>query len=437
MIKKLDFTLEFQPDTLYRSEALRDIWEYRKARILMMEQDLETLSVEKGLRKAARKIIKHENIASDYIRYKDRGLKIVPLSNTTLSSGYRLSTKRGDANAITTLITREDTEIKEPSEIYSNNISMGYYLGYPDCCTSFFERNWTDQGFKDSVFHIAMNTKDAVREGNTITVPNSPKGNSILKFMSVRATFHMPHSFDCKETERIADELTELALENGYEKEIAWRDQLLSSEIEWSSLHGIAVITTPVSKTRMATDSLAEKHVVIHEGHRDFKMHTKKLWTLNGFSGYKGMESSHDMIEKAIRIKDIDSILDYGAGNGYLLSKLDVKERVGLEKDSDAINYGQEMFPSINLILGDINYYTLERDFDVILISSPRFLEAERVGRLEFLKEQLKHGDTVLVYEYSDGLTIEQDTLEYLASKGIEAEIQYVDNSTRVMEVFL
>ncbi len=54
----------------------------------------------------------------------------------------------------------------------------------------------------------------------------------------------------------------------GYEEEMEWLLEILSWPLEWSCLHGIAEIKTPVLKVSTTTDATASKYVVRVQGDR-------------------------------------------------------------------------------------------------------------------------------------------------------------------------
>jgi hypothetical protein len=52
------------------------------------------------------------------------------------------------------------------------------------------------------------------------------------------------------------------AAENGFKEEMEWLRQILSWPVEWSALHGIAEIKTPLLKICTKTDATAGKSTV-------------------------------------------------------------------------------------------------------------------------------------------------------------------------------
>jgi hypothetical protein len=52
----------------------------------------------------------------------------------------------------------------------------------------------------------------------------------------------------------------------GFQQEMDWMHEILSWPVEWSALHGIAEIKTPVLKVSNNTDATAQKYVVQRPG---------------------------------------------------------------------------------------------------------------------------------------------------------------------------
>jgi YD repeat-containing protein len=78
--------------------------------------------------------------------------------------------------------------------------------------------------------------------------------------------FHLPCSFDCRPTVEIADKLVEIALVEGFRREIDWLEEMSAWPVEWSALLGLAEITTPVGVIYTVTDATAETYRVTYTG---------------------------------------------------------------------------------------------------------------------------------------------------------------------------
>jgi hypothetical protein len=58
----------------------------------------------------------------------------------------------------------------------------------------------------------------------------------------------------------------ELAAHCGFDEELAWAEEIVSWPLEWSALHGIAEIKTPILKLAVRTDATVGKHVIRWHG---------------------------------------------------------------------------------------------------------------------------------------------------------------------------
>ena len=84
----------------------------------------------------------------------------------------------------------------------------------------------------------------------------------LLHRLGLKSTPHLPCSFHCQKTVENAGRYSDLARRAGFKEEFDWLAALLSSPMEWSSLHGIVEIRTPVFKVCLDTDATAGKHVI-------------------------------------------------------------------------------------------------------------------------------------------------------------------------------
>jgi hypothetical protein len=105
----------------------------------------------------------------------------------------------------------------------------------------------------------AESAPDSLRQ---IDVQGSIFTNVLWRSVGVRAVPHLPCRFDCHATQKFGQLFIDTAIQLGFQDEIGWLSQILSWPVEWSALHGIAVIKTPVLKISTRTDATAEKLTV-------------------------------------------------------------------------------------------------------------------------------------------------------------------------------
>jgi hypothetical protein len=259
---------------------------------------------------------------------------------------------------------------------------VGALLGYPPCCADFFERVWCEEGLIDTTWPMAVNTASKAEAGaRLVAVECAPQSNILLRWLGLRAVFHLPCRFDCEATIRTADGLLALGREDGRALEVGWLLEALSWPVEWSALHGIAEVKTPVVKVAALTDATAEKYVVRCQGRsypaegarglsfpyarpsrlrlsdsegfrrgvsnpiqvssiarREPKQksdattqeperpqESERLYTDNGFASESDMDAAHEPLLKlaASALAGAEgAVLDLGCGNGALLGKI-------------------------------------------------------------------------------------------------------------------
>ena len=86
--------------------------------------------------------------------------------------------------------------------------------------------------------------------------------NILWRWLGVRAVPHLPCRFDCGETIQFAERLLLVAERAGFTDEVNWIREILSWPVEWSALHGIAEVKTPILRLSTRTDATASKYVI-------------------------------------------------------------------------------------------------------------------------------------------------------------------------------
>jgi hypothetical protein len=129
-------------------------------------------------------------------------------------------------------------------------------LSVPRCCRAFHAReavNWCSAWWP-----AASAAAGGDGDGAIIIRPAAPPAVPLLDDLRVGGLWHWPCSLDCRETARLDAALASLA-----EPELAaWLGSIQRWPVEWSALHGIAELKTPVVRVARAGDSLAAKLVV-------------------------------------------------------------------------------------------------------------------------------------------------------------------------------
>jgi uncharacterized protein len=290
-VERLDFQLHSFTRIAWASDAARDVWAPRLERLRKIGPELEWRSVAAGARPCA--VI--------FAPQRPEGDACAPWVESGLTSarldGGRVLVGRADHLAALqgAMTSGDDGEV-------------GRLLGHPDCCRAFFRKVWVDEGLLDPTWAVAAASISARREtddaGETLTVEGSPGANVLWRWLGVRFVPHTPCGFDCPATTALAEQVAAVARASGLEREAEWMTEILSWPVEWSALHGIAEIRTPVLKISTRTDATARRYRVRwlgregrypHEGGRGVRFPyvtpEKPLFTASA-SYQRGLENS-------------------------------------------------------------------------------------------------------------------------------------------------
>jgi len=117
--------------------------------------------------------------------------------------------------------------------------TIGTLLGYPDCCIKHFIEVYGN----DRLWYAPWAWQKQAEQSFDGAMPFS---NLYLKVAGLQLTPHIACSHDCEATKKLANEYMKVAIDAGLED--VWKDmhQILSWPVQWSALHGIAEIKTPL-----------------------------------------------------------------------------------------------------------------------------------------------------------------------------------------------
>ncbi|MBV7333769.1 hypothetical protein KFU94_37160 [Chloroflexi bacterium TSY] len=153
-----------------------------------------------------------------------------------------------------------------------DHVAIGMLLGYPECCSHFYQKVCGEEGLIDTIWHAVCQSRkpsierESVQGENLLEIHGESKCNMLLHRIGIQAVHHLPCSFCCQETIAKADDFMGLGWQLGYGEEMDWLLEILSWPVEWSTLHGIAEVRTPVFKLSMNSDATAHKHVIRYMG---------------------------------------------------------------------------------------------------------------------------------------------------------------------------
>lgn len=269
-MERLGFELHEFTRMGWTSDQASEVWSPRIRRIAAAWKKIEILAVVQEARSCALALVNEEDLVRRSSEWLSLGLVGCPL---TMSSAPQGSPSNAQAS-IAGRPLRHRVAVGRPSEIQSfksafdqsDHRTIGQLLGYPTCCCASFERVWKDWRLTNSTWPMALATEGVEHGERSLTVAPFPASNILWRWLGVRIVPHLPCCFRCTETERLGSTLLQIGKAAGFNAEMGWLAEILRWPAEWSSLHGIAEVKTPVLRVSARTDATSVKYVVRLKG---------------------------------------------------------------------------------------------------------------------------------------------------------------------------
>lgn len=464
-MERLPFTLPDFTRLLWVSDTARDVWAPRLGRITKAWLDLEWRVVAAGVRRCGVTVASPESFLELGATWAESGLTSLPVEiQGAGGSNYASTSVPVEAGKpfVFRFVVGRPTDVLAFKRAWDagDQAAVGGLLGYPPCCHQFFRRVWVEQGLVDTTWPMAVGTASPVNGAREVGVTGPPEANILWRWMGVRAVPHLPCRFDCEHTVALARQFLTVGRAAGFDTEMDWLLEILRWPVEWSALHGIAEIRTPVLKVSTRTDATAHKYVVRREGDaypregaqglgfpyrsparplfrstRGFRRGLEHPLSLvpvtppaaaepvwyasdNGFASRAGMEAAHRPVVDLVTATLGDAggrVLDLGCGNGALLRAIQTAcpaaVPFGIDVDPTRIAHARELHRSYadHFVAGDLfesdEIWEVREPYALALLMPGRLLEAER-EKATRLRTRLRAAcDRVLVYAYGDWLT--------------------------------
>jgi hypothetical protein len=331
---------------------------------------------------------------------------------------------------------------------------MASLLGYPECCAAFFQEVWIEQQLVDTTWLMAAATTPPLDGDRCIELSGPAEANILWRWMGIRAVSHLPCRFDCAASVALSRRLMTVGRNAGYATEMGWLTEILSWPVQWSALHGVAEIKTPLLKVSTCTDATPHELVVKYLGsgypeegargvafpfraparplvtgsvgyirgmqHPIAALETPPEWYAadNGFASVSTMDEAHlPVVTLALAALGgrAGPVLDLGCGNGALLAKLCAAnsgiEPFGVDNNPARVSHAAVLLPEFtgNFVAGDMfaceALWPEGRRYALALLMPGRVLEASAASASRLLAHLRERCDQVLVYAYGDWLT--------------------------------
>jgi hypothetical protein len=253
------------------SECAGARWRVRFAAIRAAWSQIELRSVVAGLRRAAITATSAEDLECTTRNWEMQGLAVLPLELRVRSSHYisRQTAARESGPlefAVAVVIPEALEELRSVWE-RQDQLGIADLLGYPRCCAAAFRARFERHPMRDPTWPMAVASSDSIRkERRTIAIHPTPEANVLLRWLHARAVPHLPCCFGCEASIALGRNLIALGARSGFEEEINWLAEVLAWPVEWSALHGMAEIRTPVCRVMADTDYSNSRYVVQYLG---------------------------------------------------------------------------------------------------------------------------------------------------------------------------
>lgn len=436
---RLDFVLPEWTRIIWNSAHTKSVWETRISRVSNAFLSIEKHAVLNNIKPAWLSVLSESEVANFQEQLSGTEFEIVCLNKTSVNTSYSSSSKPyvpGQPYNYRTVLTHK-SQVDQWHRAWqqNDNLKIGQLLGFPDCCIAFFQKYWVEQQFVDTTWPMSLSGTQGPKECNIL-----------LRWLGVRAVSHLPCSFDCKHSYNIARSNIDWGYANGLETEMQWLEEMLDWPVQWSALHGIAEIRTPILKISTRTDATGDLIEVNRQGYsyppegasgvkfpyvnkaktvitktNAFKrgILLENQWRDNGFSSFEAMNHSHQILLKSLECLNTSqhySILDFGCGNAELLKN--IQQRLlknskihGIELDTQ--RYSRIKYNTANLEAGKFYNQNMFDDtgdwwshrYDLILLMPGRLAECDPDQRKHFLNWCRSHTKWILLYAYGDWVT--------------------------------
>lgn len=244
----------------WASEQARDVWAARLKRLIVAWAEIERLSTSNDLRNCA--LVR--GTAEPEVP-PGGGFAVQPLDAATdhpdCSTRLPLHYFVGKLSC---------APLFHAAWLDADWFRIGELLGYPICCRRAFLNRCVSNRSIDPTWAMVTDNELLPDRALMTEVRTSYIVNTLVRPIGIRAVPHLPCSAACQASIEFGQKFLDLGIRLGFSDEIAWLKQILSLPMEWSALHGIAEIRTPLFKVLTRTDFTAVKLVIRRVHKKDY-----------------------------------------------------------------------------------------------------------------------------------------------------------------------
>lgn len=229
-------------------------WMAKLGQMGMLFQETEYQMVKGGYRPAAIIHVDQNTLEETWGKINKDKLVFTPILKSGYYEGFAHKHKPivpGEPFFWYGSLTRnyEDGQKFKKAENEGDHKTIGELLGYPECCSKYFTKN----------FPINYDPIWLGKEGKTT---GWPECNQMLRYFGARITSHFSCSPACEATRKVGQNWLKVMKE--IDKDLAKElYDLLSGPLTWNSYHGVVQVETPYFVGLTHTFPLLEKARII------------------------------------------------------------------------------------------------------------------------------------------------------------------------------
>jgi hypothetical protein len=234
---------------------------------------VEWKAVAAGIRRCALKTVPIGRLDQFTQRVVREGLSVVPIEQRRVDATYQAvpivvgaSDEVPDASLHVLCAVARPSDAAESADcaFRSAHVPLGRLLGYPECCTAFFEYQWSRRRLIDPTWPMACATPGARIDGSTCHASGHWTANVLLRWTGVRAVPHLPCSFACARSHDFGRALLALAADLSRDTDtVAHWEDMLRWPVAWTARRGSAEIRVPVLTVGASTDEANDDASVV------------------------------------------------------------------------------------------------------------------------------------------------------------------------------
>lgn len=259
--QKPDFALPSFSRRMWVSDQARERWETKFIQCAECWRQIEWITVVEKVRPCALVLISQQELAGLALTLQAFGLRAISLSARVGNEGNRKILLHRVA-----IGQAKDLRAFRKAWSAGNDEVIGELLGYPSCCRAFFHEVFVHRELTDCTWSMGLNTVGSAAETQRLEVVSPPELNVFWVSAGLRMVPHFPCRFDCPEAFALAQKFTAAGKRIGHSAAIDDALEILRWPVEWSGLHGIAEIRTPVWKISQRTDVTMQKCTLLRLG---------------------------------------------------------------------------------------------------------------------------------------------------------------------------